>query len=127
MTALASKDALRLVRGTQQLFLLALRRLGGVPQRVHLGQRRLPRGLAARGERALDRGEAALELGVGRAQRRLRIGAEMAGEIDDREQEIADLFGQAIAFRFAPRKRALALLRPPADFLAPRTRAPPRH
>src|SRR5437870_4401845 len=73
-----------------------LRRLGGVPQRVHLGQSRLPRGLATRGECALDRGEAALELGVGRAQRRLRIGAEMPGEIDDREQQIADLFGQAI-------------------------------
>src|SRR6266851_10347277 len=43
MTALASKDALRRVRGTQQLFPFFLRRLGGVPQRVHLGQRAMSR------------------------------------------------------------------------------------
>ena len=47
--------------------------------------------LAARGQRPLDRGEAALEFLVGGAQRGLRIDVEMAGEIDHGEQQVADL------------------------------------
>src|SRR5206468_2521218 len=100
--------------GISVFVLLALRRLGGVPQRVHLGQRRLPRRLADVRERALDRGETALELGVGRAQCRLRIGVEMAREVDDGEQEIADLAGKAIALTL--HERALDLVGLLADF-----------
>ncbi len=42
-----------------------------------------------RRQRALDIGKAALELGVGAAQRGFRIGADVAGQVDQREQEIA--------------------------------------
>ena len=51
------------------------------------------RRLAARRQRMLDRGEPPLEFQIGLAQRRLGIGVEVAREIDDGEQEIAD-FGR---------------------------------
>ena len=53
--------------------------------------------LPARRERVLDRREAALELQVGRAQRRLGIDVEMAREIDHDEQQIADLARDLLA------------------------------
>src|SRR6185312_14560653 len=61
------------------------------PQPLHVLEARAFRGLAALGEAALDMGEAAFELQVGRAQRSLRIDPEMAGEVRDREQEVAHL------------------------------------
>src|SRR6185503_9330240 len=70
-----------------------LRRFRFVPQRVHLGERRFLRRLAARGQRAFDGAKTPLELGVGGAQHGSRIGVEMAGEVDQREQEVAD-FGR---------------------------------
>ena len=45
---------------------------------------------------ALDLAEAALELAAGAAQRLLGIGVEAAGEVHDREQQVADLVGDAI-------------------------------
>ena len=77
--------------GMTENYLSLLRRLRRVPQRVHLGERCLFRRLAARGKRGLDRRKAPLELDVGRPQHAFRVGAEMAGEVDDGEQEIADL------------------------------------
>ena len=47
--------------------------------------------LPSRGQRLLDRGEAPREFLVGRAQRRLRVGIEMAGQVDHGKQQIADL------------------------------------
>ena len=64
-------------------------RLRLVPQRVHLFQRCVLERTALRRERTLDIGEAALELGVGAAQRGFRIGADVAGQVDQREQEVA--------------------------------------
>src|SRR5215471_15139234 len=72
---------------------LLLRRLGLVPQCVHLGERRLTGRLSARSERALDRSKAALELLIGRTQHRFRIGIEMARKVDHGEQQIAGLRG----------------------------------
>ncbi len=66
-------------------------RLRGIPQRVHLGERGIRRLLARGRERILDRREPALEFQVCRAQRTLGIDIEVAREIDDREQQIADL------------------------------------
>src|SRR5262245_5078597 len=77
--------------------LLLLRRLGLVPQRVHFLERRLAWGLSPRRERLLDRGKAALEFLIGRAQHRLRIGIEMARKVDHREQQIAGLGGRLLA------------------------------
>ena len=51
--------------------------------------------LPSRGERALDRGKAALEFFVGPPQYRFRIGTQVAREIDGREQQIADFSGGA--------------------------------
>ena len=48
------------------------------------------------GQRALDKGEAALELGIGAAQCHLRISADMTRQIDRREQEIAGLVGKLL-------------------------------
>jgi hypothetical protein len=58
---------------------------------VHLGERRLLGRFSGRGQRLFDVAEAALELFVGGAQRGFRVGAEMAGQVDDGKQEIADL------------------------------------
>ena len=52
------------------------------------------RSLAALGQRPFDGGEAALEFPVGLPQHRLRIGAQMPGQIDRGEQQIADLCGR---------------------------------
>src|SRR6266436_3610575 len=62
-----------------------------IPKFVHFSERRLLGRFSGRGQRLLDVAEAALELFVCGAQRSLRIGAEMAGEVDGGEQEIADL------------------------------------
>ena len=57
-------------------------------------------------QRRLDMAEAALEFGVGAAQRRLRVDLQMAREIDDDEQEIAKLgLGEIGAARRRARPR----------------------
>lgn len=55
----------------------------------------------------LDRAEAALELGVGLAQRFLGVHLEEAGEVDDRKEEVPDfllallvIFGGGDFFKF---------------------------
>ena len=65
-----------------------------VPQCVHLLPAMRPSSEALRRERPLDIGEAALELGVGAAQRGFGIGADMAGQVDQCEQEVAGFFGE---------------------------------
>ena len=74
-----------------------------IPQRVHLLQRCLLERASLRRQRALDIGETALEFGVGAAQRAFGIGADMAGQVDQREQEVAgfvgELFGIAVVQR----------------------------
>src|SRR5579885_1993411 len=67
-----------------------LGRLGLVPQRVQFGKARLLHRPAARGERAFDGAETAHELDIGEPEQSLRIGVQMAREIDDGEQEVAD-------------------------------------
>ena len=71
-------------------------RLGLIPQRIHLSERRVLRRLAFCGERTLDRGKAALEFLVGPPQQRLRVGVQVAGEVYGGEQQIAD-FGRRIS------------------------------
>src|SRR5260370_32914350 len=66
--------------------LLALRL---VPQRVHFGERSALKGTPLRRQCALDMAEAAFEFGVGTAQRKVRISADMPRQIDQRKQEIA--------------------------------------
>src|SRR5262249_43895995 len=68
-------------------------RLGRVPEPVHLRQRRVARRLALRRQCALDRSEAPLKFPVRGAQNGFRIGVEMPGQIDYREQQISDLGG----------------------------------
>ena len=70
------------------------RTLGLVPQRVHLGQRCVLERTALRRERTLDIGEAALELGIRAAQGGFRIGADVAGQVDQCEQEVAGFFSE---------------------------------
>ena len=79
-----SHSLFRVARADETL--LFLFRFSLVPQRIHLGERRLAGPLAARPERSLDRGKAALEFLVGRAQHRFRIRIKMAREVDDCEQ-----------------------------------------
>src|SRR5882757_8687600 len=66
-----------------QLVPLRLGRFGFVPKPVHLSQGRLLRQFPLARERALDAGKAALEFGVGGAQRCLRINLQMPGEVND--------------------------------------------
>ena len=79
-----------------------------VPQRVHLFQRCVLERTALRRERALDIGETALELGVGAAQRAFRIGADVAGQVDQREQEVAGFVSEL--FRIAVVQRRFDLV-----------------
>ena len=72
-----------------------------------------PAGVA---EARLDMGEPALELGVGAAQRRLGIDVEVAREIGDREQQVADLardlvLGAGVESRPRPRRSPRAAWR----------------
>src|SRR5581483_3098711 len=76
--------------GARRLF---LRRLGRVPQRVHLGKRRLARRFALRSQRAFDGREAPLEFLVRPTQHRFRIGGKMPRQIDHGEQQIAGFAG----------------------------------
>ena len=69
----------------------ALLRLRLVPERVHLGEVRLRWARALGREPLLDVAEAADELLVGRAQRRLGIELQVARDVGDDEQEIAKL------------------------------------
>src|SRR4029078_9650064 len=62
-----------------------------VPQRVHLFERRGPGRLAALGQPVLDELEAALELRSRVDERVLGVDAELASEVHDGEQEIAEL------------------------------------
>ncbi|MGY3467343.1 hypothetical protein ACVW0I_004214 [Bradyrhizobium sp. LM6.11] len=62
---------------------------GRIPQRVHLFQRRLLQRSPLRFQRPFDIGKAPLELRVGRAQRGLRVGIDMAGEVDQRKHQVA--------------------------------------
>ena len=64
---------------------------GLVPQGVHLGEVRLRRGRAARGELLLDVAEAAGELFVGGAQGGFRIELQVARDVGDDEQQVAEL------------------------------------
>ena len=89
------------------------------PERLHLVEVGAFRLTAVFREAMFDMGEAPLELGVGRAQRRLRIDVEMTGEIDRGEQQIADLLRQRLgraAARSPPRPRRS----PRAAWRAPR-------
>ncbi len=70
---------------------MALERLGFRPERLHRLEACAFRREAVFRQPALDMGEAALEFGVGGAQRRLRVSLEMPREIDRGEQKIADL------------------------------------
>src|SRR5438445_6499926 len=88
MSLWADFERLDFARKNPLLFLFPL---GLVPQRVHLGERRPAGRLAARLERALDRGKAALEFLIGRAQHGVRIRIKMTRQIDDRKQQVARL------------------------------------
>jgi hypothetical protein len=61
-----------------------------VPKRFHLRQCRGAGRHAFGGQCVLDKAETEFELGVGPAYRRLRIGFDMAREISDAEQKIAN-------------------------------------
>ena len=67
--------------------------LGGLPLGLHLVERRLGHVLAVPGETGLDRREASPELEVGGSERPFGIDLEMAGQVRDGEQQVADLLG----------------------------------
>ena len=73
----------------------SLAALRGVPQHVHLGEVGVGGGAAVRGEPRLDGLEAAGELGVRGAERLLRLEVELAGEVGQDEQEVAELLRDA--------------------------------
>src|SRR5512138_1570428 len=77
-----------------------------VPELVHLLQGRLAGAAALLPQAPLDVAETAFEFGVRAAQRRLRIDPEVAADVDDAEQHVAELVGD------------LRLPRLIADFLA---------
>ena len=68
--------------------LLALHPL---PERFQLLDRAFARSAARGGEQRLEPAEAPLELGVGAAERGLRLDPELPGEVDAGEEQIADL------------------------------------
>jgi hypothetical protein len=74
-------------------------------------------------ERALDIGETALELGVGAAQCTFGIGADVAGEVDQREQQIAGFIREL--FRIAAVQRRFDLVGLFADLGEHRARIVP--
>src|ERR1700733_2903523 len=67
-----------------------------IPQRIHFFQRRSLERTPLRRQRAFDVGKAPLEFRIGSAQRTFRIGADMAREVDQREQEVAGFFRELI-------------------------------
>ena len=73
-----------------------LRRLRRVPERVHLGQVRRVRRRAARRKFRLDVLEAADELGVGAAQRRLRVDVEFARQVGADEEHVAQFVARLV-------------------------------
>ncbi len=97
--------------------------LGFVPQRVHFGQRRALERTAFCRQRAFDIGKAAFEFGVGAAQRGFRIGADMARQIDQREQEIAGFGGEFVGI--AAVERSFDLVGFLADLVQHRARVVP--
>ena len=108
--ALTSSGARR-----QPLRRASLEPFGLDPKRVHLLE--VGACWAARPalrESSFDMGEAALELGIGAAQRGLRIHLQVAREIGDDEQKIADL--AVTRLPVANRKRLLDLVRLLAQF-----------
>src|SRR5690606_21900890 len=62
-----------------------------IPKRVHLLEARLLQPPPAPGERLLDMAEPADELVVGGPQRRFGVDLEVAGDIGDYEQQVAEL------------------------------------
>ena len=96
---------------------------GLVPQRVHLGERGVFERAALGRQRALDIAKAALEFGVGAAQRHFRIGVDMARQIDQREQQIAGLVREFV--RVAAVERRLDLVGFLADLVQHRARIVP--
>src|SRR3546814_4220827 len=81
----------RVPRRRSGVLTLALGALGRLPE-LFQGIEALVLGLlAAGGQRRLHGAEAALELGVGAAQRRFRIDVLVTRQVDDDEQQVADL------------------------------------
>ncbi len=65
--------------------------LGFVPKRIHLGKTGIRKQAATSGDFLFDIAKTPLEFGVGGTDRAFRIGADMAREIGDSEQQVADL------------------------------------
>src|SRR3546814_17706335 len=81
----------RVPRRRSGVLTLALGALGRLPE-LFQGIEALVLGLlAAGGQRRLHGAEAALELGVGAAQRRFRIDVQVTRQVDDDEQQVDDL------------------------------------
>src|SRR3546814_7115978 len=86
----------RVPRRRSGVLTLALGALGRLPE-LFQGIEALVLGLlAAGGQRRLHGAEAALELGVGAAQRRFRIDVQVTRQVDDDEQQVADLVFQPL-------------------------------
>ena len=68
--------------------------LGGIPQRIERIEVEVAQGDALGGGAALDARESAAELGVGRADRGLRLDPAAAGDVDEHEQQVAELLGR---------------------------------
>src|SRR5579863_1424661 len=100
---------------------LAMLRL--VPKRVHLLERSLARPAPFFSEPRFDMREAPLEFGVGAAQRGLGIDFQMAGEIGDDEEKIADLVTNR--FLIAEAQRLVDLVRLLAELGENRARVVP--
>lgn len=66
------------------------------PEGIHLVQREVVQAAAGLSRAAFDRVEAALELVAGTAQRRLGLDAQMAREIRQREERVAQLLFEAL-------------------------------
>src|SRR6185295_15268224 len=64
-----------------------------VPEPVHFLERRLAGAAALLAQPLLDVAETALEFGVSATQRHLRIYAQVAADVDDAKQHIAELVG----------------------------------
>src|ERR1051325_3031568 len=80
-----------------------------LPERLHLVYGRGVKGTTARLKPALDVAEAAAKFAIGQLQRGLRLGPQMARDIGDGEEQVAQLFAHArlLPLRFGPPFRAL--------------------
>src|SRR5260370_31767435 len=107
-------------RRHQENLLFALRL---IPQRVHLIERSALKRTPLRRKRAFNVGEAAFELRIRAAQGMFRIGTDMPREVDQREQEIAGLFGERLGV--ATTEDGLDLVVLLADLLQHRARVVP--